>query len=181
MHRILLLAALLTGCVRPAAAPPPVVEAPALPPASVPTREPWIDPPGPLVEAGSGLTLPLRPGWQVRPGRGAYPWEARHEATGARLWFGTWTGNEAELQDRYDERPMGFVARGTQRWLELLGDAPPWVGSREAPGGVRVGWYLAVGGRPVAIEALLPSAGTEAAWREVTACFEGMRRGVPGT
>lgn len=158
------------------------MEPPPLPAeVAAPTREPWFDPPGPIVEAGSGLELTLPEGWQVRPGRGAFPWEARHGATGALLFLGTWTGNEAELQERYDARPLGFVARGSDARIEALADAPPWIASREAPEGLRVGWYTTVQGRPVAIEAVLPAATTEAAWRVVTAVFAGLRRGVAGT
>ena len=178
----LLLLALLGGCPRPAPAPPAPVEAPPAPvEAVIDARDAWFVPPGPVVEAASGLELDLPTGWQIRPGRGAFPWEARHGETGATLLFGTWTGNEAELQERYDERPLGFVARGTQRALEAMADAAPWVATREAPSALRVGWYMTVDGRPVAIEAVLPTASPEASWRAVTAAFAGLRRGVPGT
>ncbi len=177
-----LLLFLLFGCPRPEPTPPAPVEEPPPPvEAPVATRQPWFDPPGPIVEAGSGLEVRLPEGWQVRAGRGAFPWEARHDGTGAVLFLGTWTGNEEELQERYDERPLGFVAPGTQVEIEALADGPPWIATREAPEGLRVGWYISVDGRPVVIEAVLPAAATEAAWREVTAVFAQMRRGVAGT
>lgn len=146
-----------------------------------PTREPWRDPPGPITEAASGLQLELPSGWQIRPGRGALPWEAKHAATGATLYLGTWTGNAGELEQRYDDRPLGFAARGTEARLEALADGPPRVASREAPGGLRVGWYMWIDGRPVAIEAVLPAAATEASWRAVLDTFDGLQRGVAGT
>ena len=178
----ILLLLILWACPRPEPSPPAPIEPPTpLVEEPVPAREPWFEPPGAIVEAGSGLEMTLPEGWTVRPGRGALPWEARHEGSGAVLFLGTWTGNEAELQERYNARPLGFVARGTQASIEALADGPPWVASREAPEGLRVGWYISVDGRPVAIEAVLPAATTEAAWREVTAVFAGLRRGVAGT
>jgi hypothetical protein len=179
---LVLLLLSLAGCPRPEPSPPARVAAPAEQVEEArPTRTPWFEPPGPIVEAGSGLEVSLPEGWQVRPGRGAFPWEARDSATGAVVFLGTWTGNEAELQQRYDDRPLGFAARGTNARIEAVSDGPPWIASRESPDGLRVGWYLTVDGRPVAIEAVLPAAQTEAAWRAVNAVFDGLRRGVAGT
>ena len=127
---------------------------------------------GRLDDSRSGFSLELPPDWTWRRGTGATLFVARGPAAlPVRLELLSWAPDAEGGELRSADDALVFMGSGPYAGLDDLSDEPPVVLTREVPGRreMLLSWLFAVEKRGLRLNALLPSADFEQAWRTVDA------------